>query len=144
MRVWIGFVVAVALVAAPAGARGQQGANAPSAGPWLLLQLDEPADLRVPSSSRPSLAYIPEHLKKRLPQYRHPTPASVEEATPQRKPEREIEIEYVTPGSAAEGSGSGLSRPARIAIGVVVPLVVLTGTAAAATVSAFNNMFDDL
>ena len=91
MRYWIGFVIAVAFVAAPVAVQGQHDAYPSSEDSWLRLQLSEPESLRVPSATRPSLAYIPEHLKKRLPQHRHPTPSSVEEATPEGTPATDTE-----------------------------------------------------
>ena len=179
MRYWIAFPVVVALVAAPVVAQGQGATSASGTDAWLQLQLNEPEGLRVPSVSRPSLAYVPEHLK-------HPARASpdnraatVEGATPQpapatdtadeQKPEaepyvvdpslspidirrwhpeafdplvrsdHEIELEYVTPGTTEE-SKSRISRGGRIAIGVLVPVLLLTAVAAAVTVSSFNNM----
>jgi len=182
MRYWIGFVIAVAFVAAPVAVQGQHDAYPSSEDSWLRLQLSEPESLRVPSATRPSLAYIPEHLKKRLPQHRHPTPSSVEEATPEGTPatdteddrtpeaepykvdpnlspvgvqrwhpeafepsvesERKVEIEYAPAQSQShteEGRRKGISKGGKIAIGVIVPLVVVGVAAGAAVAVSFNN-----
>lgn len=179
MRYRFGFFLAVVLVAAPVVAQGQTATSASGTDAWLQLQLNEPQGLRVPSVSRPSLAYAPEHLQHPVRTSRYNTEATVEGTTPQpaavtgtadpQKPEadpyvvdpdlspmdirrwhpeafdpsvksdREIELEYVTPG-ATEESRSRVSRGGRIAIGVLVPVLLLTAVAAAVTVSSFNNM----
>lgn len=179
MQYWLGFVVVVGLVAAPVVAQGQGATSASGTDAWLQLELNEPEGLRVPSVSRPSLAYVPEHLKDPARASPDNRAATVEGATPQpapgtdtadeRKPEaepyvvdpnlspidirrwhpeafdpsvtsdREIELEYATPGTTEE-SKSRVSRGGRIAIGVLIPVLFLTAIAAAATASAFNNM----
>ena len=179
MRYWIGFVVVVALVAAPVVVQGQGAARASGTDAWLQLQLNEPEGLRVLSVSRPSLAYVPEDLKHPVRTSRYDTAAAVEGVTPQsaaatdtadeQKPEaepyvvepdlspmdirrwhpeafdpavksdRELQFEYVASTPTTE-QPRRLSKGARIAIGVIVPVVFVGVVAGAATASAISRM----
>jgi hypothetical protein len=160
MRNWIGFLAAMALMTAPVVVQGQGAARASAQQAWLRLELHEPEGLQVPPATRLALAYIPEHLKQPLPTSDDPTaapepyvvdpalsPLDIQRWHPEAydpsvksERERELEIKYATQAGGTEESQSGLSRQGRIAIGVVVPVVVLTAIAAGATMAAFNNM----
>ena len=81
--------------------------------PWLRLQLDSAGLLVIPTL---------------------PTPAAGHEV------KSEFEIDYrTTVPRTPEGGTPGLSKGGAIAIGVIVPLVLVTAIGVGVTASAFNN-----
>ncbi len=147
MRVWIGFVIAVAVVAAPLTVAAQETMNPE---PWLEAEFELYAlgakgrramAVTDAEPSGPVFAFIPPQSRMRMPQEHNEPASSVDPWLRLRLDEPEGL--RVTPGSPAEGSRRGLSRPARIAIGVVVPVVVLAGIGVGVgAVVAMNNIYE--
>jgi hypothetical protein len=103
------------------------------ASPWLRLELDT-AGLSLTSGELQRLALIPEHLQERMPGHR--TKQSDDAKS-------DFQIEYVPAQSkpyTEEGRRNGISKGGKIAIGVIVPVVLVSVAATAAVAASFKNM----
>ena len=109
MRHWVGFALALALVASPLSVSAQEDEAAPPS--WLESELATVLSGRQRGAVKPgdrlTIALIPEHLQQRVPGHRKTKPSET-------KP----------PEPTEEGQSKGMSRGGKIAVGVVVPLVV--------------------
>ena len=123
MRDFVGFVLALTLVASPLGVSAQENRVAPPS--WLESELATVMSGRQRGALKPvdhlQIAMIPEHLKRRVPGYR-----KTEQSQP--KPSE----------PTSEGQSKGLSRGGKIAIGVVVPLVVGTAIGVGVWAATFD------
>ena len=116
MRYLVGFGLVLALVASPLS---------------VVAQTAEEG-----SDERPQLAFllIPKHLQERLPQHRHAVsePESKFSLEYQEQKSPTVGVDPLSGGPEAtaivteEGQRRGISKGGKIAIGVLVPLVVLS------------------
>ena len=121
----VAFVLA-GLVGSPASvsaATAQKASQEPPS--WLQMELHTPG-LRMTYSELQQLALIPQHLQQRMP------------GDGKKHSDGE---EAKSTAATEEGRSKGMSRGGKIAVGVIVPLVVV-GVVAGAVVMATG--FDDL
>ena len=122
MRYWVGFAVAVALVASPLTVAAQA-TKTPE--PWLESEVERfgleglhgTTGGPDAKASRPAFALIPQHLKERTPQYRH------ERASLQYKANQPDEPDPQQRRRLRLGLGIGL--------GLGIPMIIAAGMGAA-------------